>query len=177
MGYLDIGIVVILAFGLFRGWRTGFIKQATNLAGLVLAFVLAVLFMDSLGLVIETKLMDYPGLGTILAFLGIFIVVKVAFRFLSESAKTFLESLHLGGVDRLAGGLVGSLKACIIISLMLVTGAYFRLPPKDAVDQSHLYKSVYQIVPKAWSYMVDRSSTLEDIKSRVERRSQKSTPT
>ena len=173
MGYIDIIIVAILAVGLIRGWRSGFIKQATNLAGIVLAFVLAVIFMDSLGLVIESKLMDYPGLGTILAFLGIFIVVKVAFRFLSESAKTFIDSLHLGGVDNLAGGVIGTLKAGVILSLLLVSASYFRLPPVEAVETSNLYGSVYGIVPQAWSFFVDQSSTLEDIKSRVDRRSEK----
>ena len=174
MGYLDIIILVVLAIGLFRGWKTGFIRQATNLAGIILAFVLAVIFMDSLGLVIETKLMDYPGLGTILAFLGIFVVVKVAFRFLSESAKTFIDSLHLGGVDRLAGSMIGGIKAGIIMSLILVSGSYFRLPPTDAVDRSNLYPTVYEIVPSAWSFMVRQSSTIEDMKSRVDRRSEKS---
>jgi hypothetical protein len=72
---------------------------------------------------------------------------------------------------------VGSLKAGIILSLVLVSAAYFRLPEQTAVDSSRLYKPVYEIVPKAWSFMVDKSSTLEGIKSRVERRSQKTRPT
>ncbi len=173
MGYLDIIIIAILMIGIARGWKTGFIRQATNLAGIILAFVLAVIFMDSLGLVIEERIMDYPGLGTILAFLGIFVVVKVGITYVSRSAKSFIDAMHLGSVDSLAGGLIGAFKAGIILSLVFVSISYFRLPDDTAVEESRLYQPVYQIVPDAWSFIVGQSSALEDIKSRVERRSQK----
>ncbi|MCZ6706026.1 MAG: CvpA family protein [Bacteroidetes bacterium] len=177
MGYLDIFIIAILILGIARGLHTGFILQATNLAGIVLAFVLAVIFMDSLGLLIETKLIDYPGLGTILAFLGIFVVVKVGITFVSRSAKSFIDALHLGGVDNLAGGLVGGIKAGIVLSLIFVTIGYFRLPDQKTIQDSTLYSPVYQLVPEAWSFIVDRSDALDDIRDRVERRSEKSVNT
>ena len=177
MGYLDIIIVIVLLLGIVRGWHTGFILQATNLAGIVLAFVLAVIFMDSLGFLIETRLIDYPGLGTILAFLGIFIVVKVGITFVSKSAKSFIDALHLGGFDDIAGGLVGGIKAGIVLSLIFVTIGYFRLPDQKAVQDSALYKPVYQLVPGAWSFIVDRSDALDDIRDKVERRSEKSVNT
>lgn len=173
MGYLDIIIIAILLIGIARGWKTGFIRQASNLAGLVLAFVLAVIFMDSLGLVIEERIMDYPGLGTILAFLGIFVVVKVATAYFSRSAKDLIEAMHLGSVDSLAGGLIGAFKAGIILSLVFVSISYFRIPDDTAVEESRLYQPVYEIVPQAWSFLVGHSSALEDIKSRVDSRSEK----
>jgi len=174
MGYLDIIIAIVLVLGIARGWHTGFILQATNLAGIVLAFVLAVIFMDSLGLLIESRLIDYPGLGTILAFLGIFIVVKVGTTFVSKSARSFIDALHLGGIDNLAGGLVGGIKAGIVLSLIFVTTSYFRFPDQKAIQDSSLYKPVYGLVPGAWSFIVDRSDALDDIRDRVERRSEKS---
>ncbi|GMQ82481.1 MAG: hypothetical protein BMS9Abin05_1935 [Rhodothermia bacterium] len=177
MGYLDILIVIILILGIARGWHTGFILQATNLAGIVLAFILAVIFMDSLGLLIQTRLINYPWLGTILAFLGIFIVVKVGITFVSKSAKSFIEALHLGGIDSLAGGLVGGIKAGIVLSLIFVTIGYFRLPDQKAIRDSALYEPVYQLVPGAWSFIVDRSDALDDIREKVERRSEKSVST
>ena len=81
--------------------------------------------------------------------------------------------MHLGAVDSFAGGLVGAFKAGIVLSLVFVTIAYFRLPDDVTVDESRLYEPVYEIVPEAWSFLVDRSSALEDIKSRVDRRSAK----
>ena len=177
MGYVDIIILVVLVIGVARGWKTGFIRQATNLAGMILAFVLAVIFMDSLGLVIESRLIDYPGLGTIIAFLGIFIVVKVGITFLSKTAKDFIDALHLGGIDNLAGGVIGAIKAGLILSFVFVTFSYFRLPNDMAIQNSRFYYSVYQIVPTAWSFMVDRSDALDGIRDRVERRSEKAVST
>ena len=177
MGYLDILIIVILMLGAAWGWKQGFIHQATNLAGIILAFVLAVIFMDSLGLIIETRLIDYPGLGTILAFLGIFILVKIGMKFVSNSAKSFLEALHLGGVDSIAGSVIGAVKAGVILSLVFVTISFFRFPDQKAIQDSNLYTPVYQLVPEVWSFIVDRSDALDDIRNRVERRSQKSVNT
>ena len=55
MGILDIVILIVLALGIARGWSAGFVRQATRLAGLVLAVVLAATFMYALGMVVERQ--------------------------------------------------------------------------------------------------------------------------
>ena len=49
MATLDIFILVVLAIGLLRGIKTGFLKQAASLIGTILSFVLAASFMEAGG--------------------------------------------------------------------------------------------------------------------------------
>ena len=49
IGYLDIAIIVVLLLGLVRGATIGLVKQTTNLVGLVLTVVGAVVLLGAPG--------------------------------------------------------------------------------------------------------------------------------
>ena len=78
MATLDIFILVILAVGLFRGFRSGLLKQVASLVGTILAFGLAASFMETGGSLLELKFGFSSGTGNLVAFMAIFLLVKLA---------------------------------------------------------------------------------------------------
>ena len=147
MATLDIFILIVLAVGLIRGFRSGLLKQVASLIGTILAFVLAASFMESAGRLLELKLGVSPEISSVTAFIGVFFLVKIAVLTVANAARSLVETAKLSGLDRLAGGLAGSFKAAILLSM-----------------------PVYRLVPDAWSFISDRSPAFEDLRRRVEDR-------
>ncbi len=170
MATLDIFILVILAIGLLRGWRTGFLKQVAALGGTILAFVLSASFMESGARLAEMHLGISPETSPLVAFVVIFLVVKGAVNVVARGASSLLEKAKLSGMDRLAGGVTGTLKAAVVLSLVFIVIGYAQLPGKLSRDSSDLYMPVYRLVPEAWSYLSNRSPAFEDMRQKVENR-------
>ena len=170
MGLLDIVILIVLALGMAKGWSAGFVRQATRLAGLVLAVVLAATFMDGLGMVVETGLGITQGLGSFVAFATIFLGVMIASSLVARSADAAIKTLHLGGLNRAAGGAVGAIKAGIVMSLVFLAISYVQLPGPKAIEESNLYNPVSRIVPEAWRILSGGAPRLEEIRREFERK-------
>jgi len=65
---LDLLILVVLAFGLVRGFTTGVVRQIASLVGVVAAFLVAVRFMQPGGEMLTTSLGLSEGVSPLLAF-------------------------------------------------------------------------------------------------------------
>ncbi len=170
MATLDIFILIVLAIGLIRGLRSGFLKQVSSLIGTILAFVLAASFMESTGRLLELKLGMSPAFGAMVAFIAIFVLVKMSVHTVGNAAQTLIETVKLSGLDRLAGGVAGGLKAAILMSLAFLLIGMAQLPGKSAREVSELYMPVYRLVPDAWRFLSDRSPAFEELRQQVEDR-------
>lgn len=170
MATLDIFILIIVGIGLLRGLKSGFLKQASSLFGTILAFVLAASFMESVGRLLELKLGLTGGLSSMTAFIGIFMLVKLAFLTVTKAASSLLDAAKLSGLDRLAGGVTGGLKAAILLSLAFMMVGVAQLPAQSARESSEFYMPVYRLVPDAWRFLSDRSPAFEDMREMVEER-------
>ncbi len=170
MGYIDIVILIVLAVGIIRGWHSGFVGQAARLTGWVLAFLFASLFMDAAGAFLESHGWAPPEMGTLIAFAAIFIAVKVASTTVAKSLDAAVKSLHLGGVNRLAGSAAGALKSAVLLSLVLIVSAMAQLPSKADIAKSSFYEPVFGIAPAAWEILSNGVPHLENLKDDIERR-------
>lgn len=170
METLDIVILLVLAIGLLRGLRTGFLKQASSLVGTILAFVLAASFMASAGRLLELEVGVSQGLGPLVAFIMIFMVVKLSVHTVSKAAGSLLNSANLSGLDRVAGGLAGGVKAAVAMSIVFLIMGYAQLPGRSSREASELYSPVYRLVPDAWRYVSNHAPAFEELRRQVENR-------
>lgn len=170
MATLDIIILAVLAFGLIRGMRTGFIRQITTLAGIVVAFVAAAVFMDDAGRLFS----EYTGMALELAplagFVTIFLVCRLFIRLFGFALDDAAEKVKLGGLNRLAGGATGALKAVVIMSLAFILVGFLELPSAPARASSEFYRPVTEFVPDAWQYLSRQSPAFEEMRKELEKR-------
>lgn len=170
MATIDILILIIVSIGLLKGWRSGFLKQATGLLGTILALILAASFVESAGRLVASTGHISPEKAILIGFMGLFIVVKVAVNLVGAALSSLLESVNLSSLDRIVGGITGAAKAAIALSLIFVIIGYAQLPGEITRQRSLLYGPVYQIVPGAWSLFENRSSTFGDMLRGAEER-------
>ena len=147
MNWVDFAILIILALTTFSSLRSGFIRQAMSLIGLVVGIYAALGYYQRLALQFGT-VVNNPPLSSALAFLLILIVVWISAAFLATLVRSALNALGLGWTDNLLGMAVGFLVGLpIAVGLLLLL---VRLPIPSlgqAVQQSSLAPYLFLVLP------------------------------
>ena len=154
---LDYALVVLVCLGVWRGWRTGALRQLASLAALAAAFLFAGALADKIGEVVVESVGLSPRTAPAVGFLVVLVGIFAAAQATAHAARKVLQAVRLGGIDALVGGTIGGLKAALVLSCLLVALAALRLPGNDdpLVDldptgQSLLAEPVESLAPAAW---------------------------
>lgn len=140
MNALDIILIIVLSWSAFRGWQTGLLKSLLSLAGLVLAYVLALAYGQALGQSLLGDATLYGILGIVAVFFGTIIGVQIAARFV----KAFLDATPLGIVDTIGGGALGLAQGVLAFGLLIVLAYSYPIHSKipEQVEESTLASPV-----------------------------------
>ena len=118
MNAIDIFILIILLIGGLNGLRQGFIKAFANLAGWILALIVAAKYASILAPSMLTLSSD-PVVQKIAAFAFIVLVIVVLTWIATSLLNGILKSLKLGPLNRLAGGVFGGLKGLLVVLITI----------------------------------------------------------
>lgn len=135
MNIIDSILLLLLSLFGLRGYFKGLFRETFSLLGLVLGFVVSLRYDDSLGELIAAY--RYLPLITVrpLSFIGLFVLVYLAFCFVGWLLHRFGRFLLLHGVDRVGGVLVGAGKGVAVLALALFLLSVFPLLPRAVVDK------------------------------------------
>ncbi len=172
MDHLDILILTTAGYGLYKGFRKGFIHMVLSLAGLVLALYLAVKFSGLFIPFLAEKLHTGPEKMRWLAYLLVFTGTLITVSLLSRLLNKLIKSVGLGWLNKTAGALLSALKNLLIIGLFfkLVASVQerFALFPDDYTQSSQLYQPLMRITDKTISLADDWTRNLKNKKHTVE---------
>ncbi len=119
MNLVGIVLLIILGFGLIKGFMDGFVKQLASIAGFVLGIIAAYLFAgiitEKLALVVDAPI----SLLLPLSYFIIFLAVAIACSFLGRFLNSMVNMASLGGLNRLGGAVAGFLKYAVILGLII----------------------------------------------------------
>lgn len=147
---LDLVILVVLAFGLVRGFTTGVIRQIATLIGLIAAFLVGVRFMQPAGEMLAASLGLSEGVSPLLAFMLLFAAVQLILLGIVRFVEGVIGLLHLSAVNRLLGGLLGAAKGALVLSLIFLALNFFGFPDDEARQASLFYDPVASTLPTTW---------------------------
>lgn len=140
MIWADYAILIIIALSaLISVWR-GFVKEALSLAGLIVAFWLALSFQQPLA----NFLADYigtPSLQLIAAFAIIFITTLILSGLVNYLAGQLVKKSGLSGTDRFLGVLFGLARGVLLVAILVLLAGLTQLPKdpwwKDSIFIVH----------------------------------------
>lgn len=165
MSWIDIGIVLLLIGALVQGYSRGLIKEAFTLLGIVVALYVAWRFSGDLSQSLKgvVPLPDSISEGVwgllpldqalygLLAFVVIFVIVRILLSFLAGILTQLFRVPVLAQINGLGGAAFGFLKAFVVI---LVTINLLAILPWEsgqaAVEQSALSQGLLELTPD-WS--------------------------
>lgn len=151
---IDVAIMIILSFFIYRGYKSGFITQFSQTFGTMIGLVLAIRYMSDLAIPIYGAVSISPILIMIFSFVIIFTSVVLGFNYLSKKfLKAMKFSVALGSMDRVAGVAFGLAKGSIIVSLIcvLLSMATFSPSIRNEINQSVLFDPMRNVLPLAYS--------------------------
>ena len=151
MNWLDFIIIILLVFGLARGFINGFIKELASLLALILGIWGAIKFS---GFTAE-KLYDYFDMTGqyvgIIAFLITFVIIVIIIHFIGMLVDKFIEKVSLGFLNSVLGLAFGVFKTALILSVIFLVlnaiDAKHKFLPKEQIEQSKFYNPIADIAP------------------------------
>jgi len=151
LSLIDFGILGVLALALVRGYMVGGLRQITSIIGMVLAFILAVLYMRPLGVQVEAWGIS-PVFSELVAFMGIFLVVFIGVSLVTRMLAGILKALRLGLLDNVLGSVLSAGKVLLVISGVFLLLAQAGWPADDTREASAFYEPVRDALPIAWDH-------------------------
>ncbi len=147
MNWVDFIIIIILALTTFSSLRSGLIRGAMTIIGLVVGVYMALGHYQQVAAHINPTV-ENAALSNALAFLLILFVAWIAAAFIASLVRSMLNSLGLGWTDNALGMVVGFLVGLVIavgFTLLLT-----RLPVASlnrAVQDSSLAYYIFLVLP------------------------------
>ena len=137
-----MAVVVILVYFIITGLLRGSIREVTSIASLVGGFYFAYLYYTPFATVFAF-LIKADHIRHIVGFLVLFCVVAIGVTLIGSVLRMFLKVMLLGAVDRILGGVIGGVKAVIVVSVLHFLALTF-LPSGGAAlaDQSRMAPAV-----------------------------------
>lgn len=127
-------------------------QELVAVIALVLGFILGLKLLTTVIPVIQQFIGNAYGLLPFVSFLAVFISVIVGVRFLGILLKKFLDITPLGVFDNLLGGVLGGLKFCLAISLLLYVSGLAGISVSGNMASTSV---VYPVVLKATPYALE----------------------
>lgn len=157
MNILDIIILILLAWGAFRGFTQGFILQVVTFIALIIGVWASIAFSDNMSGFL-TKNMDITGKYLpVLSFVLIFVLVVVIAHLIGMLLTRFIEITSLGWLNRLGGVAFGILKMAFIVSVLLTIQNRMKekihIISEKQIQTSLLYKPVSSLAPAVFPHL------------------------
>jgi uncharacterized membrane protein required for colicin V production len=115
----NIVLIGILFIGAAVGFAKGFLEQAIEFIGVVVAFVLAILLGGELANLAEDRFSLPYSPALAVASVVLFLAGLILVRLLAKAVGKVVKMTLLGWVDRFAGAALGLVVAMIVSSLLV----------------------------------------------------------
>lgn len=146
--YIDLFILILLAWAVFSGWRNGFLREVVSTLGIVSGLIVA-------GLVYMLPVRDYLAvegsttnmLLSVGAFFILWIVFPIVLGFVAGQLTRALRGMKLGLPNSLLGMAFSVTKFALLISCTLNMMSRLHILDEEKAATSRLYAPTVALLP------------------------------
>ena len=168
MNFLDLIILLPIAFVAYRGFVNGFIKEVFGIIGIVLAVYVTFEYMGTVSGIFAPYVENRDRATIVTGFVLFFLVIALV-HFVGIALEKFLEAAHLGIINQLVGMTFGALKMAIFISAILLLLAGIGIPSEENRSNSATYPIVISVAPITFDIVASIVPGTEDFIQTIER--------
>jgi membrane protein required for colicin V production len=159
MSVFDIIVLVIVGILTVIGLWKGMVRQLFGLAGLIAGYMLALRFYGPFSRFLTGL---SPGAAKTTSFIIIFLGSVLIAHIIAWTVERFFDRSELGFFNRVGGGLMGFLKGCIIIVVVVSVLTSFFPANSRLFKKSYTFKYILPVVAAL------KKVTREDIKTKYD---------
>lgn len=160
MNYLDIFIACFLVFGFIRGYTKGLIMELSSIIALILGIYGSIKFSDftysfflkNFPKLIESIDENYLKMAS---FVFTFLLIIVLISIIGKLITKLVKMIFLGFINKIMGGIFGSFKFALLLSLCLVfsesLNTSLNLFDTSILDSSFFYEPIKEVGDKLTS--------------------------
>lgn len=159
MNYLDIIIVVLVAYFAFKGFKKGLVVEIASLIALILGIYGAVKLSGYALYIMQTSLnmnFEYNG---IIAFALTFIIIVILVHFVAKLVTKLLKAVALNFINKFAGAIFATAKIVLILSIIFwlfnSLNEKTNFIGEDVKNRSLLYRPISAIAPSLYPLVED----------------------
>lgn len=168
MNFLDLIILLPIAYVAYRGFVNGFIREVMGIIAIVLAVYVTFEYMGIISSIVAPYVenRDHATIVTgIVMFIGIIVIVQL----IGAAIEKFFKVVQLSFVNQLFGLFFGALKSAIFISAILLLLAGIGIPSEETVSNSATYPVVISVAPAAFDVVAGIIPGTDDFINTIER--------
>ncbi len=155
MNTLDIILLIPIIIGAYGGFKKGFIVGVLSLLALVLGVFGGFYFLNWGISILVTDFGLTGKMLPILAFVIIFIGIIISINFIGKLLKKFIQMILLGGIDKMAGALMGAIMWSFMISSLIWVAGVFKISFPADWEQGSLFLGYVKPMAPALASMLD----------------------
>jgi membrane protein required for colicin V production len=146
----DIFLLLPISYGAFKGFRRGLFLEVISLGALLIGIIGGLKLLNQALPVMRGFLGDVYGFLPFVTFLLVFAAIIMAVRLVGLVVKKAIDFTPLGLIDNVLGGILGALKWCFALSLLLyVSGLAGMEVSGDMAQASYVYPKLVLLTPYA----------------------------
>lgn len=166
MNAIDLIALFPIGYLAVIGFKKGLLREIFAILGIILGTLISLKFahmvLGQLDPESTSAYMPY------VAHLLVFIIVVIIIHFLGKLLERVLKLVQLNLPNRIAGSVLGILKACILLGVFFWLSDRIDLIPQETREASFLYESLSKYTPMALDYIATIVPYLGDVISEVE---------
>ena len=163
----DIIVIAVIGILTIIGLWKGMVRQLFGFAGLVAGYMLAMRFYQPCSKYLTSF---HPGTAKAISFIAIFLACILVAHIIGWVVGRFFAISGLGFLNRIGGGLLGFLKGCIIVAVIVMVLTAFLRGNSSLFKKSSTIKYILPIVAQL------KKVSHEDIKTKYNEKVRKEKP-
>lgn len=144
---IDVTGLIIIGLFFYRGYTRGLIVAAFSVLAILLGMLCALKMSQSFGAWLLAHGYTTAGWAPFVSYIVLFVGVVILVRLIAKMLQSAVESIMLGTVNKLAGGLLYGLLGAVVWSSILWLCGKMNVFSPELIAQSKTYSWMSQIAP------------------------------
>lgn len=166
MNVLDIILLLLLLFGMVRGFMRGLFVELASLVALLAGVYGAIHFSNYAATFLKNHVEWEQKYISAVAFAITFIVIVLVISLAGKALTKLADFAMLGIVNKILGALFGVLKTAFILSILLVViekiNSSVLLISDDTKEASALYYPIHNLAPMIFPILLDTKELIDE---------------
>lgn len=158
MNVLDIVLVVLIVGATINGFVKGFFVEMASIVSLILGIWAGVEFSGLVQQWLSKYLTWSNDSMRLAAFILIFVFVVIVVHLIATLTEKFVQAIALSIFSRVAGGIIGALKAAFVLSILMIIISKIEnftitIIPEKSKMESKFYGPISNMAPNILPFL------------------------
>jgi len=159
---IDFFCLIVVGLFFFRGYRKGLVYSVFSCLALIVSMLACLFLSKTVAQWIVEQGFATAGWAMFISYILLFSVSGFVVHYLGRMIEGFLKNIHLGGANRLFGGLLHGVLGLLFVSSIFWVGHWLQVITVEQIQSSKSYALVAPIAPNVFAWISENFPLLKN---------------